>query len=192
MRLTPVSPSMQFTSASRALEFCVTVSVVHPLLIRWSIQPGLLHLLRVGESGRNAPMNSALPRRRAVAGAAAVATGLAMLIAGPGAGSGIAAAADDTATPIKHLVVIFQENVSFDHYFGTYPNATNTSGQPFSAARGAPSVNGLSGPLLTNNPNGVNPRRYDPTNINDVLTCDQDHNYNDEQRAFDNEIGRAS
>ena len=26
-----------------------------------------------------------------------------------------------TATPIKHLVVIFQENVSFDHYFGTYP-----------------------------------------------------------------------
>jgi phospholipase C len=26
-----------------------------------------------------------------------------------------------TATPIKHLVVIFNENVSFDHYFGTYP-----------------------------------------------------------------------
>ncbi len=24
-----------------------------------------------------------------------------------------------TATPIKHLVVIYQENVSFDHYFGT-------------------------------------------------------------------------
>ena len=30
-----------------------------------------------------------------------------------------------TATPIKHLVVIFQENVSFDHYFGVYPNALN-------------------------------------------------------------------
>ena len=28
-----------------------------------------------------------------------------------------------TTTPIKHLVVIFQENVSFDHYFGTYPAA---------------------------------------------------------------------
>ena len=28
---------------------------------------------------------------------------------------------DPTTTPIKHLVVIFQENVSFDHYFGTYP-----------------------------------------------------------------------
>jgi len=131
-------------------------------------------------------MNSALPRRRAVAGAAAVATGLAMLIAGPVAGPGMAAAADPTATPIKHLVVIFQENVSFDHYFGTYPHATNTSGQPFNAALGTPTVNGLSAALLTNNPNGVNPRRYDPTNINNVLTCDQDHNYNDEQRAFDN------
>src|SRR5271168_4680673 len=30
-----------------------------------------------------------------------------------------------TSTPIKHLVVIFQENESFDHYFGTYPNAEN-------------------------------------------------------------------
>jgi len=30
-----------------------------------------------------------------------------------------------TATPIRHLVVVFQENISFDHYFGTYPYATN-------------------------------------------------------------------
>lgn len=30
-----------------------------------------------------------------------------------------------TATPIKHIVVIFQENVSFDHYFGTYPFAAH-------------------------------------------------------------------
>ena len=36
--------------------------------------------------------------------------------------------ASATTTPIKHLVVIFQENVSFDHYFGTYPKAANTSG----------------------------------------------------------------
>src|ERR1700736_135698 len=27
----------------------------------------------------------------------------------------------DTATPIHHLVVLFPENVSFDHYFGSYP-----------------------------------------------------------------------
>ena len=31
--------------------------------------------------------------------------------------------AGQPATPIQHLVIIFQENVSFDHYFGTYPNA---------------------------------------------------------------------
>ena len=35
-----------------------------------------------------------------------------------------------TATPVQHLVVIFQENVSFDHYFGTYPYATNPAGEP--------------------------------------------------------------
>jgi phospholipase C len=103
-------------------------------------------------------------------------------------GPGTAASADSgpaTTTPIKHLVVIFQENVSFDHYFGTYPNAANSSGQPFTAAPGTPSVDGLTSLLLTANPNGVNPRRYDPANVNDVLTCDQDHNYSDEQKAFD-------
>ena len=35
------------------------------------------------------------------------------------------------ATPIKHLVVLFDENVSFDHYFGTYPFAANTDGTTF-------------------------------------------------------------
>ena len=130
-------------------------------------------------------MTSVLPRRRAVAGAVALGIGLAVALVGPGVGLSVAAPKDKTATPIKHLVIIFQENVSFDHYFGTYPNATNTSGQHFTAAPGTSAVNGLSGALLTANPNGVNPRRYDPTNINDVLTCDQDHNYSDEQRAFD-------
>src|SRR5258708_7881370 len=50
-----------------------------------------------------------------------------------------------TATPIEHLVVIFQENVSFDHYFGTYPFAANSDGSTFNAAPGTPSVNGLVG-----------------------------------------------
>jgi phospholipase C len=62
-----------------------------------------------------------------------------------------------TATPIQHLVVIFQENVSFDHYFGTYPVAANPPGEPqFIARPETPSVNGLSGSLLTNNPNLFN------------------------------------
>src|SRR6516162_4597250 len=54
-----------------------------------------------------------------------------------------------TATPIKHLVVIFQENVSFDHYFGTYPYATNPPHEPrFRAKPGTPGVNGYTEGLL--------------------------------------------
>src|SRR5215472_1586767 len=62
-----------------------------------------------------------------------------------------------TTTPIKHVVVIFQENVSFDHYFATYPVAANPKGEPrFIARPGTPTVNGLQGALLTNNPNFLN------------------------------------
>ncbi|HWW53382.1 MAG TPA: alkaline phosphatase family protein, partial [Acidimicrobiales bacterium] len=96
-----------------------------------------------------------------------------------------AAALPATTTPIKHLVVIFQENVSFDHYFGTYPNAAGGSGQAFTAAGGTPSVDGLQGSLLSANPNGVNPRRLNPANVADLITCDQDHTYTNEQKAFD-------
>ncbi len=116
--------------------------------------------------------------------------GLGTFGSGLGSGSHAKAAATAapvvTSTPIKHVVVIFDENISFDHYFGTYPNAANTSGQPFYAAPGTPAVNGLSGTLLTHNPNGANPQRLDPSNINDLLTCDQNHDYTPEQFAFDN------
>src|SRR5215469_11022683 len=90
-----------------------------------------------------------------------------------------------TNTPIKHVVAIFQENVSFDHYFGTYPRAvSNQDGSVhFGGPRsGTPRVNNLeSSGLLTNNPNGVNPFRIDRSV---PLTCDQDHGYADEQFAF--------
>src|SRR5689334_877287 len=100
-----------------------------------------------------------LRTRRAV-GLAAVAA-LAVLVPGAvAAAQDVPAAGAATATPIRHLVVIFQENVSFDHYFGTYPRAANTSGQPFRGDRWTPDVNGLrakglggQGTLLTNNPN---------------------------------------
>jgi phospholipase C len=97
-----------------------------------------------------------------------------------------------TATPIKHLVVIFDENESFDHYFGTYPYAANTDGTPFVAKRGTPRVNGLYtkitkngpvGPLLTNNPNEYNPVRLTHAQ---ALTCDQNHDYLPEQQAENN------
>ncbi|HYM69797.1 MAG TPA: alkaline phosphatase family protein [bacterium] len=86
-----------------------------------------------------------------------------------------------TTTPIKHLVVIFQENVSFDHYFATYPSATNPSGEPpFHAAPGTPSVNGLTPSLLTSNPNSAQPVRLDRSQ---AMTCDMGHEYTAEQRA---------
>ena len=62
-----------------------------------------------------------------------------------------------TTTPINHIVVIFDENISFDHYFGTYPNAANPQGEPaFKPLPNTPAVNGLSGALISNNPN-LNP-----------------------------------
>jgi len=98
----------------------------------------------------------------------------------------------NTSTPIKHLVVIFDENVSFDHYFGTYPYAANTDGTTFTAKPGTPTVNGLYtkitksgpvGPLLTSNPNEYNPQRLTPS---EALTSDQNHDYLPEQEAVDN------
>ena len=89
------------------------------------------------------------------------------------------------------MVVIFQENVSFDHYFGTYPNALNLPGEsPFKALPGTPAVDGLSSELLENNPNAknplngagaANPFRLSPKN---AATADQDHSYRAEQLAF--------
>jgi phospholipase C len=37
--------------------------------------------------------------------------------------SGVAHAAADASVPIRHVIVIMQENRSFDHYFGTFPGA---------------------------------------------------------------------
>jgi phospholipase C len=100
-------------------------------------------------------------------------------------------AASATATPIQHLVVIFNENISFDHYFGTYPDALNPAGEPkFKAAADTPTVNGLNSALLNNNPNlnpvngtgATNPFRLDRTQ---AATNDQDHNYMPEQQASD-------
>jgi phospholipase C len=118
-----------------------------------------------------------------------------------------------TATPIKHLVVIFQENVSFDHYFGTYPNALNLPGEtPFVAKKKTPVVNSLKTPLDVNhqfvpltgidlinkNPNNnpaapgngrqngkaaSNPFRLAPSQ---ALTNDQGHNESPEESAYDN------
>ncbi|HEY2546689.1 MAG TPA: alkaline phosphatase family protein [Candidatus Acidoferrum sp.] len=93
-----------------------------------------------------------------------------------------------TKTPIKHVVVIFDENISFDHYFGTYPNALNLPGETstFYPAPDTPQINGLSPTLLTNNPNklsgGSNPFRLAPSQ---AATCNNSNAYTAEQQAFD-------
>src|ERR1700760_3175294 len=94
-------------------------------------------------------------------------------------------------TPIQHLVVIFGENESFDHYFGTYPHATNPKGEPvFTAAPDTPAVNGFTDALLNNNPNlnpangtgAANPFRLDRSQAH---TASQNHAYGPEEAAFD-------
>jgi phospholipase C len=93
--------------------------------------------------------------------------------------------------PIKHIIILFNENVSFDHYFGTYPVALNPKGEPpFHAEPGTPTVNGLNNALLNFNPNlnpangsaASNPFRLDRSQ---AVTSDQDHDYTAEQQAFD-------
>jgi phospholipase C len=112
-----------------------------------------------------------------------------------------------TKTPIKHLIVVFNENRSFDHYFGTYPNAINPEGEPiFEPAKNTPrNINNLlsSPALLDNNPNAnpnvvpsngatvtqpsnganaANPFRLDRTQAD---TAGQNHSYGPEQKAYD-------
>ncbi|WP_068469291.1 phospholipase C [Candidatus Protochlamydia phocaeensis] len=90
-----------------------------------------------------------------------------------------------TTTPIKHLVVIFQENRTFDHYFGSYPYAQNNPGEtPFIAKKNTPSVNGFSWALLALNQNLSQPFRLSP--LDAVLNIsDPDHEYTALQAACD-------
>jgi phospholipase C len=108
--------------------------------------------------------------------------------------SAVGADALPTKTPIKHLVVVFNENRAFDHYFGTYPNALNPEGEPvFEPAKNTQRDinNFLTNPaLLDSNPNlnpangaaAANPFRLDRTQAN---TADQNHGYTSEQAAYD-------
>lgn len=101
------------------------------------------------------------------------------------------AAALRTRTPIRHLVVIFDENNTFDRYFGTYPYATNQDGTPFQAKPGTPipenylqsigtdGVPVFKDSLARDNPNVVKPFRLGP----DDYICTNDHEYQPELDA---------
>jgi phospholipase C len=118
---------------------------------------------------------------------------------------------DHKNSSVEHLIVIFNENISYDHYFGTYPDAENNPGETrFFAEKRTPRNNNLVQPLdpdrdfspirrlnlLTKNPNGpngsgatanglnaANPFRLAPSQ---AATADQGHNYKPEQMADDN------
>jgi phospholipase C len=126
-------------------------------------------------------------QRRVIIGSALI-TMAALAVGALALGGPLGAVAHGESTnegqpPIQHVVIIFQENVSFDHYFGTYPHATNPAGEPrFTARSDTPTVNGLSDALLAHNPNLANPTRLDRSQ---AVTCDQDHSYADEQKAVD-------
>ena len=88
----------------------------------------------------------------------------------------------ERAPRIMHLVVIVQENVSFDHYFATYPLAANRPGEPvFEARPGTPSINGLNSALMAGNPNSTKPFRLDRTQL---LLCNPSPYYPYEQGAY--------
>lgn len=102
-----------------------------------------------------------------------------------------------TRSPIKHIVVIFGENQTFDRYFGTYPNAANLPGETswvgvlapsFRGHPNTPKVDGLTSTLLHNNANTTltgaeaNPQRLRPA---DAVTCDMNHGYTAEERSSD-------
>jgi len=89
------------------------------------------------------------------------------------------------------VVVIFQENVSFDHYFASYPTAMNPGGEPFFEAQDDHAdVNGLTGVLLSNNPNfntrPTNPRDQSlPSRPQPGFHMRPGSQYGHEQQAFD-------
>ena len=94
---------------------------------------------------------------------------------------------------IQHIVIIYQENVSFDHYFTAHIQThSNPAGEPpFHPLPGTPAVDGYTHELLTKNPNYLNPQngagRTNPFRLDrsQAATADQSHGYGAEQKAFD-------
>src|SRR5580698_8644333 len=135
--------------------------VCHPCVTgcSWDIHQGLLEY-RAAELQPAARTHTRYPHMEPVMKKtlyAALAFGMTFTLAACNDSTSSNADALPTATPIKHLVVIYGENISFDHYFGTYPTAGNPPNEPkFTAAAGTPSANVLTNALLTNNGNLTN------------------------------------
>lgn len=82
----------------------------------------------------------------------------------------------ETATPIKHFMVIMQENHTFDNYFGTYPGAD-----------GVPE--GTCMPKFLTDEGEQDPERtecIEPFHIGDLPITDLDHSFKTSQRQYNN------
>jgi phospholipase C len=76
-------------------------------------------------------------------------------------------------SPIKHTIILYQENISFDHYFGTYGHGSN----------GIPA-----GSTLTHTNGTLTWGPYAPTQLSGASqsrTCDVDHNYSNMIKMVD-------
>lgn len=106
-----------------------------------------------------------------------VAISLAALLAAGQLAAPVSAFAEkdaSTATPIQHVVIIFGENISFDHYFGTYGKGSN--GIPAGSRLTHTSASGTAyGPYT--------PFKLDGSTQGS--TCDVDHGYADMIRMAD-------
>ena len=105
-------------------------------------------------------------RKKYVAAAgAAVAVGVAAIgLSVSSASPSATAALPKASTPIKHVVVLFDENISFDHYFGTYPTPpTRPTSRSSSRLRVRRTSTASNNTLLTANPNSDLPARLDRT-----------------------------
>jgi phospholipase C len=70
-----------------------------------------------------------------------------------------------THSPIKHTIILFQENISFDHYFGTYGHGSNGI---------------LAGSTLSHTSGALTWGPYSPTQLSGTTqsrTCDVEHGY---------------
>jgi phospholipase C len=83
-------------------------------------------------------------------------------------------------TPLKHLIVIFQENHSFDNYFGTYPHA-----EGFIPLPGTPAANGVPSGSYNLDDQGNRIDAFDFT-MDELKTADVRHSYDPMIDAYDN------
>src|SRR5579862_9400436 len=71
-------------------------------------------------------------------------------------------------TPIKHIIIVMQENHSFDNYFGTYPTANSTLSNPI--ATQLQGVSGIpSGVCLGSGSSCVSPHLANSSRVPDPL-----------------------